>query len=86
MLPTPFLDLTNQENWIMAVAFHPNYAQNMKSVKGKILRFDVDSPHTNYIPVSNPYQQPNDKIPDEIIALGLHNPWKFSFDRRTGDF
>lgn len=55
MLPTTFLDLTNQVNWIMAVAFHPNYAQNMKSVKGKILRFDVDLPHNNYIPVSNPY-------------------------------
>ncbi|WP_064196382.1 MULTISPECIES: hypothetical protein [Emticicia] len=34
VLPTPFLDLTNQVNWVMAVAFHPNYAQNMKSVIG----------------------------------------------------
>lgn len=166
VLPTPFLDLTNQVNWIMAVAFHPNYAQNdyfyvkykandascvisrfqksnsdenladinsqnilysypdnngheggdlefgkdgylytttgdgasgarntdgdefgnaqnMASLKGKVLRFNVNSP--NLIPIENPYQQPNDNIPDEIIATGLRNPWKFSFDRQTGD-
>jgi glucose/arabinose dehydrogenase len=60
-------------------------AQNMATVKGKMLRFDVDSPQTNYIPVSNPYQGLDDNIPDAIIASGLRNPWKFSFDRQTGD-
>lgn len=166
ILPTPFLDLTNQVNWIMAVCFHPNYAQNgnfyvkykandascviarfskstddsnladpnsatilfsypnnngheggdlefgkdgylytttgdgapgerntlgdefqnaqnISSIKGKLLRFNVNSP--NLIPIENPYQQPNDNIPDEIIASGLRNPWKFSFDRQSGD-
>ena len=60
-------------------------AQNFASVKGKMLRFDIDSPQTNYIPAANPYQYPNDNIPDQIIAVGLRNPWKFSFDRQTGD-
>lgn len=31
------------------------------------------------------YQSPNDNIPDENIAAGLRNPWKFSFDHQTGD-
>lgn len=48
-----------------------------------MLKFDVDAP--NHIPPANPFQMPNDGIPDEIIALGLRNPWKFSFDRQTGD-
>jgi Glucose / Sorbosone dehydrogenase len=164
--PTPFLDMNTKANWIMAVAFHPNYAQNgffyvkyknltdacviarfsrntseanlavltsetilfsypdnngheggdlefgkdgflytatgdgapgarntpgdefgnaqsLGVVKGKILRFDVDSP--SHIPLANPFQMPGDGIPDEIIALGLRNPWKFSFDRQSGD-
>ncbi|WP_394993909.1 PQQ-dependent sugar dehydrogenase [Emticicia sp.] len=58
-------------------------AQNLRTVKGKMLRLDVDSP--SHIPAANPFQTPNDSIPDEIIALGLRNPWKFSFDRLTGD-
>ncbi|WP_305952055.1 sorbosone dehydrogenase family protein [Emticicia oligotrophica] len=166
ILANPFLDLTGNADWIMAVAFHPNYqakgqlfvkyrtldntcrisrflkssddknqvdkssenvlfsivnnighqggdlefgkdgylytttgdgapgerfslgdennnAQNMSSLKGKLLRFNVDS--ENLIPIENPYQTPNDNIPDEIIAAGLRNPWKFSFDKLTGD-
>jgi glucose/arabinose dehydrogenase len=166
VLMTPFLDLTNQVTWIMAVTFHPNYlengyfyvkykandascvisrfskslfdenlaeinselilfsylnndgheggdlefakdgylytttgdgasgargtlgdefgnAQNLTTVKGKMLRFDVDSP--SYIPATNPFQTLGDGIPDEIIGFGLRNPWKFSFDRLTGD-
>lgn len=58
-------------------------AQNLSSVKGKMLRLDVDA--FNYIPLTNPYQSPDDGIPDAIIGLGLRNPWKFSFDRQTGD-
>jgi glucose/arabinose dehydrogenase len=58
-------------------------AQNLGTVKGKMLRLDVDVP--NHIPATNPFQTPDDGIPDEIIGLGLRNPWKFSFDRLTGD-
>jgi glucose/arabinose dehydrogenase len=55
----------------------PNNAQNLSVLLGKILRLDVDiaSP---YIPAGNPFG-------NEIWAYGLRNPWRFSFDRLTGD-
>lgn len=62
-------------------------AQNPDSLLGKILRIDVETPAaTPYlIPASNPFRGPNDGYRDEIWALGLRNPWRFSFDRATGD-
>src|ERR1051325_6209882 len=64
-----------------------NNAQNLNVLLGKILRLDVDhtSPGLNYtIPGSNPfYNTPNRR--GEIWAYGLRNPWRFSFDRQTGD-
>ncbi|MBT8304913.1 MAG: PQQ-dependent sugar dehydrogenase [Bacteroidia bacterium] len=66
-----------------------NNAQSLNSLFGKILRIDVDntSNGNNYaIPANNPYL--NDADPStlpEIWALGLRNPWKFSFDRFTND-
>jgi glucose/arabinose dehydrogenase len=62
-----------------------NNAQNPDSLLGKILRIDVESgvrPYT--VPASNPYVQIPGYRP-EIWALGLRNPWRFSFDQRTGD-
>lgn len=60
-----------------------NYALNINSLLGKMLRIDVDSGFPYSIPPSNPYVG---KIgEDEIWALGLRNPWRFSFDRLTGD-
>ncbi|PSS28694.1 HIPL1 protein [Actinidia chinensis var. chinensis] len=68
-----------------------NFAQNKKSVLGKILRLDVDnipSPEEiielglwgNYsIPQDNPYTNDKDLEP-AIWALGLRNPWRCSFD------
>ncbi|MEM6792883.1 MAG: PQQ-dependent sugar dehydrogenase [Acidobacteriota bacterium] len=55
---------------------------------GKILRLDVDqnidqAPYHG-IPASNPFVGVPG-IRDEIWALGLRNPWRFSFDRLTGD-
>ncbi len=46
-----------------------NRAQNMQSLFGKMLRFDVRNPGSD----------------PEIVALGLRNPWRYSFDRLTGD-
>ena len=63
-----------------------NYAQNLNSLLGKMLRIDVDqtSPGKNYaIPPDNPYVGIAGL--DEIWSLGLRNPWRFSFDRMTGD-
>jgi glucose/arabinose dehydrogenase len=60
-------------------------AQDPTSLLGKLLRIDVESGATPYsIPPSNPYTE-TAGYEDEIWALGLRNPWRFSFDRLTGD-
>ena len=61
--------------------------QNLSVLLGKVLRIDVDNvqPPLNYgIPASNPFvNMPPAR--EEIWAYGLRNPWRFSFDRTTGD-
>ena len=53
--------------------------QNAKSLLGKILRIDVRPGTAPYaIPAGNPFG-------NEVWATGLRNPWRFSFDRETGD-
>lgn len=59
-----------------------NNAQNLNSLLGKILRIDVDGASPYAIPSTNPFVGRSGS--DEIWALGLRNPWRFSFDRRTG--
>jgi glucose/arabinose dehydrogenase len=62
-----------------------NNAQNPASMLGKILRIDVESGSVPYrIPPDNPFVGSAVFLP-EIWALGLRNPWRFSFDRGTGD-
>ncbi len=51
---------------------------------GKLLRIHVRGVPTYTIPASNPFTQTAGYRP-EIWALGLRNPWRFSFDRVTGD-
>lgn len=60
-----------------------NRAQNLDELLGKILRIDVDSGQPYAIPTDNPWAQGGGR--PEIWALGLRNPWRFSFDRSTGD-
>jgi hypothetical protein len=65
----------------------PNNAQNTNALLGKILRINVDQPDpVARTPYSSPSDNPFVNIPgrDEIFALGLRNPWRFSFDRLTG--
>lgn len=61
-------------------------AQDLNSPLGKMLRIDVNGTSTGKqyrIPATNPYVG----LPglDEIWSLGLRNPWRWSFDRLTGD-
>ena len=58
--------------------------QGRQTLLGKILRIDVDSGTPYAIPTDNPFVG-NSSTLDEIWALGLRNPWRFSFDRETGD-
>jgi glucose/arabinose dehydrogenase len=70
-------------------------AQDPTSLLGKMLRIDVGLPlapgstpvpGTGYgIPVDNPWAAAGDGVRDEIWAFGLRNPYRFSFDRNTGD-
>ncbi|HEY8416659.1 MAG TPA: PQQ-dependent sugar dehydrogenase, partial [Limnochordales bacterium] len=59
-------------------------AQNLGTLLGKMLRIDVDSGQPYGVPADNPFVGHPGARP-EIWALGLRNPWKFSFDRETGD-
>lgn len=63
-----------------------NYAQNRTSLLGKILRIDVNKRDKgNYgIPADNPYVGNTESFREEIYAYGLRNPWRFSFDSKTG--
>ncbi len=61
-----------------------NRSQNPRSLLGKMLRLDVDSAEPYAIPPDNPFAASDDAAP-EIWALGLRNPWRFRFDRLTGD-
>ena len=61
-----------------------NAAQDPMSLLGKILRIDVDSGTPFGIPADNPFAA-DEFTRDEIWALGLRNPFRFSFDRITGD-
>ncbi|UPT71799.1 MAG: PQQ-dependent sugar dehydrogenase [Flavobacterium sp. JAD_PAG50586_2] len=60
-----------------------NRAQNINDNLGKMLRIDVDSASPYGIPSTNPYVGVAGN--DEIWAIGLRNPWKFSFNRLNGD-
>jgi hypothetical protein len=64
-----------------------NNAQNVESLQGKILRIDVDNtsaalPYAS--PASNPFFG-STAGRDEIFALGFRNPYRFSFDKATGN-
>ncbi|MCX6216132.1 PQQ-dependent sugar dehydrogenase [Spirosoma sp.] len=61
-------------------------AQNLTDLHGKLLRIDVNGGFPYAIPPTNPFASPADGVPDELYALGLRNPWRWSFDRQTGDF
>jgi glucose/arabinose dehydrogenase len=58
--------------------------QNPSTLLGKMLRIDVDRGAPYSVPPTNPFVGSDPPL-DEIWALGLRNPWRYSFDRVTGD-
>jgi glucose/arabinose dehydrogenase len=58
--------------------------QNKHALLGKLLRLDVDGATGYTIPADNPFATDTSARP-EIWAYGLRNPWRYSFDRTTGD-
>jgi len=62
--------------------------QNTSTLLGSILRIDVSSLATGgtyQVPTGNPFVARNDGTKQEIWAYGLRNPWRFTFDRATGE-
>lgn len=56
--------------------------QDATTLLGALLRLDVDRPRP-HVPPDNPFVGAEGR--DEIWAIGLRNPWRFAFDRATGD-
>ena len=61
-----------------------NRAQNLSNLFGKILRIDVSTEKGYKIPIDNPFYN-LDTAKKEIWSYGLRNPWRFTFDKKTGD-
>ena len=59
-------------------------AQNTHALLGKLLRLDVDGANGYAIPPDNPFASGTAGAP-EVWSYGLRNPWRYSFDRETGD-
>lgn len=63
-----------------------NNAQRLSQLLGKILRIDVSGQTTYAVPPDNPFANDGDDTTlAEIWSYGWRNPWRFSFDRATGE-
>lgn len=101
VLEQPFLDISPSvsrggEQGLLGLAFSPDYSTdgrffvNYTDTSGdtRLSAFTVSSdPNVAdaAIPPGNPFAGAADDRRDELWDLGLRNPWRFSFDRSTGD-
>ena len=60
-----------------------DHGQDPRSLLGSLLRIDPDGGDRYGIPPDNPFVDGGGR--PEVWAYGLRNPWRFSFDRATGD-
>jgi len=58
--------------------------QDKHALLGKLLRLDVSGASGYTIPANNPFATDTSGA-REVWSYGLRNPWRFSFDRQTGD-
>ena len=58
----------------------PDAPQQTESLFGKILRLDLAAPAQDYAASGNPFADD-----PRVLHIGLRNPYRFSFDRQTGD-
>ena len=58
--------------------------QNRMTLLAKMIRIDVNTTELYKVPTTNPFFKDSSYLP-EIWAMGLRNPWRWSFDRLTGD-
>jgi glucose/arabinose dehydrogenase len=64
------------------------HGQNPQTLLGAMLRIDVTDADPYAIPEDNPWIEEvweGQEVRDEIWGIGLRNPWRYSFDRATGD-
>ena len=59
------------------------HGQNPNDLLGSLLRLDVSGATGYAVPPDNPYAAGGGR--PEVFSIGLRNPWRFSFDRATGD-
>jgi glucose/arabinose dehydrogenase len=63
-----------------------NNGQDLNTLFGTILRLDVDASNNSFAAADNPFSASTDPPGDpRIWHYGLRNPWRFSFDRMTGE-
>lgn len=60
-----------------------NHGQNPNTLHGSLLRLDIDVETQYAIPNDNPFKNGEGRA--EIYAIGLRNPWRFTFDKLTGE-
>lgn len=74
-------DGQEQNHWLHEPPF---VAQDLSTLRGKVLRIDVDSGEPYTVPHDNPFVG-REGARAEVFASGFRNPWKLGFDRLAGD-